>query len=466
MQDLRLIGVHEDGRHLLFAAEDGSRFRVPLTDELRAAARRERPRQGHLPVDVEGGLRPRDVQALIRGGASADEVAEQAGWSVEKVHRYEGPILAERGHVATLAQSVRVRGRAREGVAPTLESRIRERLTERGVDPAAADWDAHRAEHRPWTVVVTFPAGGRERQASWHFDLSDRTITALDDEARWLSEDEEGAPPGPLPAPHVPASGRSTRVYDVEAEGGLRATERREASDTDAESEAGGEQQPRGRRADKVPREEPVDLMTAMRERSAASRASRRSGRRRNRRSPADVPHREQQPPEDALPLEDIPYSTVTADLPPAAHADPDPEGADGEPEPEARADAEALDAETSADGDAADEDAGADAPDDATAAADEIDAEADADVDTEQAQDDDESSPAPPSDATSDSTEPTDSTEATDSTEPTDRTEATPGTNTSGSNRSGAKKSGRRNSRPSVPSWDDIMFGSRPGAD
>jgi hypothetical protein len=462
MQDLRLIGVHEDGRHLLLAAEDGSRFRVPLTDELRAAARRERPRQGHLSIDVEGGLRPRDVQALIRGGASADEVAERAGWSVEKVHRYEGPILAERGHVATLAASVRVRGRAREGVAPTLESRIRERLAERGVDPGAAYWDAHRAEHQPWTVVVTFPAGGRERQASWHFELPDRTITALDDEARWLSEDEEGGTPGPVPAPHVPASGRSTRVYDVEAEGGLRATERRDDPGTDpgTGADTGEERQGRGRAraGDTASREEPVDLMTAMRERSAASRAGRRSGRRRNRRSPADVPHREQQPPEDALPLEDIPYSTVTADLPPAAHADPDPEGADGKPEPEAHAEAEALDAEAAAGTDDAD-DTGTDPQAQVEAeAADEVDAEADADVDSEQAQVDDENSPDPLSDATSDTTEPADGTEL--------EAEQQSAPKKASSTKASSTKPSRKSGRPSVPSWDDIMFGSRPEPD
>ncbi|HET8601439.1 MAG TPA: septation protein SepH, partial [Segeticoccus sp.] len=316
MQDLRLIGVHEDGQHLLLGADDGTRFRLPLSDDLRAAVRRGRPRQGHLPVEVEGGLRPRDVQALIRAGASAEDVADQAGWSVDKVRRYEGPILAEREHVAQLARAVRVRGRAQGGVAPTLDSRTTERLSDRGVNPTHAYWDAHRVEHGPWTVVVTFPAGGRERQASWHFDLPDRTITPLDDEARWLSGDDDAASTGPLPAPRVPPTGRSTRVYDVEAEGGLRATERSGDSGAGAAGRSGEDAASPGQpgKAGGGPsgREEPVDLMTAMRERSAASRASRR--RRRNRRSPADVPQADPQPPEDALPLEDIPYATVTAD--------------------------------------------------------------------------------------------------------------------------------------------------------
>ena len=190
MQDLRLIGVHEDGEHLLLSDADGGRFRVRVDEPLRAAVRHDRPRLGQQQVEADAALRPRDVQALIRAGSSAEEVAERSGWSVEKVRRYEGPIVAEREHVAGLSRGVRVRGRSVAG-APTLSVRVGERLKGRGVDPAGASWDAWREEGGPWTVVVTFAAGGRQRQASWHFDLADRTVTAVDDEARWLSEEEE-----------------------------------------------------------------------------------------------------------------------------------------------------------------------------------------------------------------------------------------------------------------------------------
>ncbi len=109
MQHLRLVGVHEDGLHLLLADDEGNRFTVPLDEALRAAARRDRPRLGQLQIEISGGLRPKDVQAMIRAGMTAEEVAERAGWTVEKVHRYEGPILAEREHVAGLARQVRLR---------------------------------------------------------------------------------------------------------------------------------------------------------------------------------------------------------------------------------------------------------------------------------------------------------------------------------------------------------------------
>ena len=174
MQDLQLIGVHEDGEHLLLSGAEGARFRMPVDEPLRAAIRHDRPRLGRLQTESDGGLRPRDVQALIRAGASAEETAERAGWPVEKVHRYEGPILAEREHVAGLARAARLRTRSGASTgasAPTLSARVSERLKGRGVDPREARWDSWRAEDGPWTVVLTFAAGGRQRQASWSFDL-------------------------------------------------------------------------------------------------------------------------------------------------------------------------------------------------------------------------------------------------------------------------------------------------------
>lgn len=215
MQDLRLIGIHEDGAHLLLAGEDGARFRVRLDDALRAAARRERPRQGQLGIPVEGELRPRDVQAMVRSGMGAEEIAERTGWTVEKIRKYEGPILAEREHVAGLAQQVRLRARgASAGRAPTLAARVAERLSGRGVDRDLVSWDAWRASGGGWVVAVSFPAGGRERAATWAFDPVTRTVSPRDDEARWLAEEEPAAAV-------VPTAARAAAVYDIEADGGV-----------------------------------------------------------------------------------------------------------------------------------------------------------------------------------------------------------------------------------------------------
>jgi hypothetical protein len=295
MHHLRLVGVHEDGMHLLLADDEGSRFAVPLDEALRAAARRDVPRLGQLQIEIADRLRPKDVQSMIRAGLTAEEVAERANWPVEKVHRYEGPILAEREHVATLARQVRLRPRGgSHGGAPTLDARVTERLRSREIDGASARWDSRRTEKGAWTVLLVFNAGGRQREAAWHFDPLTRTVSAVDDEARWLSEDEDQQAPGPIPAPHLNASNRPSRVYDVEAEGGVAAPSRRREGET-------------------------VDLMAAMRERSA------QRGRRRRPKS-TEVPGLDSAP-EEALPLEEL-ARDLRDELPPPAHTHPedDPE--------------------------------------------------------------------------------------------------------------------------------------------
>lgn len=447
MQDLRLIGVHEDGQHLLLADSEGNRFRVPLDEPLRAAVRRDRPRLGQLQIEIDGGMRPRDVQALIRAGASAEEVADRSGWSVEKVRRYEGPILAEREHVAGLARGVRLRGRGgSQGSAPTLSTRVGQRLSGRGVDPAMAEWDSGRNDEGEWTVTVTFPAGGRERQARWHFDVAARTVTAADDEARWLSEDEAATAGSPIPAPHlVAAPVRATTVYDVEAEGGVAASARRKA---------GTPAQP-----GETPREEPVDLMTAMRERASAR--GRRPSRRKS--APSHTPV-DESPRVDALPLEDIAYDPESMPPPPGARGPhpADADVADGVGDDVLPSAADTSDGDT---GDTRPLPSTLDSPEPSPAPADAAPAdEARGGVPTAQ---DEPAADEPPAAATPEQPVTTDAPagEAPTGEAPAEETKAPQADEakpTPAAPKEAAKPP-RRNGRPSVPSWDDVMFGAKP---
>ncbi len=213
MHDLTLIGVHEDGEHLLLTDPTGARFRLPLDDALRAAARKDRPRLGQLQIEIDGGLRPREVQALIRQGLSAGEVADRSGWTIEKVRRFEGPVLAEREWIAIKAQGTSV---ARDGAAhPTLQERTLERFRTRGVEPDQIQWDSARLDSGQWVVTVSFPAGGRHRSASWRYDPATGALRAQNDDARWLGEDDQV---GPVPAPHQVEGARpGDEVFDVTA---------------------------------------------------------------------------------------------------------------------------------------------------------------------------------------------------------------------------------------------------------
>jgi DUF3071 family protein len=232
MHDLTLVGVHDDGEHLVLVGSDGQRYLLRVDEPLRAAVRRDRARLAQLQLEQTSTLRPRDIQAKIRSGRTAEEVAEEAGVPVEHVRRYEGPVLAEREFVTRQARGVRLRRAApgTPGSYPTLEELVSARLTAREVDPGSTSWDAWRTDGT-WFVRLTFEAAGRRRQAEWEYDVQLRHVTALDDEARWLVDEpvQDPAPGRRVLSPVGPDGVRPDqireRVYDVEADGGVRAVE-------------------------------------------------------------------------------------------------------------------------------------------------------------------------------------------------------------------------------------------------
>lgn len=280
MRDLRFTGVDDDGTHLLLVDEDDQQHRVEINDALRTAVRSVRAVSGG---QVDPNVRPRDVQSLLRSGLTIDEVAERTGWSSTKVALFEPPIRAERDHVAITAQRLQLHSRvAGRDHTTTVGERVGERLDHRGVAASDLEWDAWRGD-RGWTIVCRFPAGGRARVATWRYDAATQSLHPTDDEARWLSEDDQVAATSPFGKP-----GGTTAVYDVVAEGGLdhsAPTKRKprasapkiphatvepgEESATD--SPADGSETAAPDTADK-----PVDLVSVMRERSKNRRRPRR----------------------------------------------------------------------------------------------------------------------------------------------------------------------------------------------
>ncbi|NLF04236.1 MAG: DUF3071 domain-containing protein [Actinomycetales bacterium] len=210
MDELELVGLHDDGEHVVLTGPDGERFKLRIDETLRAAVRRDRPRLELLRAEGGTALPPREIQARIRAGGTAEEVAESGGIAVELVRRYEGPVLAEREFVAGQARASRV---GREKDSPQLGELVLDRLAARGVDPDTVSWDSYRAGSDPWTVVVHFVVGSEERQARWAFDHAARSLDALEDEARWLSETQLADEP--IPRRHL-AAVRDV-VFDVRA---------------------------------------------------------------------------------------------------------------------------------------------------------------------------------------------------------------------------------------------------------
>ena len=198
MQDLRLVGTSEDGYLILAALNEQlgeERFRLRIDEdvrtELRYAALRSTPGAGRASAPTG----PREIQARIRAGESAEEVANAAGVPLEKVRRYEGPVLAERQHIAYTAQQCPVRRPSSERAGPggrsePLGEAVAARLGSRGVDREVVEWDAWRREDGRWTVRVGYPSGCARQHADFAYDPASRISVPRDEHARWLLGEE------------------------------------------------------------------------------------------------------------------------------------------------------------------------------------------------------------------------------------------------------------------------------------
>lgn len=109
MIELELLGANGD--QVVMTDQHGERYSIVVDDALRAAVRRARPAAlapAPQPPAPGSAVRPRDLQALMRAGASAQEVAQATGLDIDHIRRFEGPVLAERAWAVEQARSCRI----------------------------------------------------------------------------------------------------------------------------------------------------------------------------------------------------------------------------------------------------------------------------------------------------------------------------------------------------------------------
>ena len=187
MQDLRVIGV-ENGA-LLVTSEDGTRYRIPIDEVLQSKLRQSVPDPG-----AGRKLAPREIQAHIRSGMSAQDVASITGVPLEYIQKFEGPVLAEREYVISAALNVPVHTALETdplGQGSTFGSVIRERLHDLGA--INERWASWKEQGGGWVVKLGFTANQIDHDARWQFDPKKSALAPLNSEAITLSQQGEMA---------------------------------------------------------------------------------------------------------------------------------------------------------------------------------------------------------------------------------------------------------------------------------
>jgi DUF3071 family protein len=195
MQELRLVAVSEDGTYAVLAAPGhGGRFSLPIDDRLRIVARGQFSRLAQYEIEVESPLRPKEIQDRIRAGETAEEIADAAGVPIERVRRFEGPVLAERAYRAQEAQRATLRQPGESGPGRPLGDVVVERLRMFGVDPDDGEWDSRKRPDGGWQVRLAFSSGSRPHVAEWVFDPHRKHVAPADDTAARLCLPEADLP--------------------------------------------------------------------------------------------------------------------------------------------------------------------------------------------------------------------------------------------------------------------------------
>ena len=194
MRDLRVVGLEPDGQYVVCAdPKTGDKFRLPADDKLRAASRGDIARLGQIEIEMDSLLRPKEIQARIRAGATVEQVANDSGMALSRVEVFAHPVLLERSQAASMAQAghpMRHDGPAVQTLAEIVALAFRAR----GHHLDEATWDAWRDEDNKWVAQLKWQAGRTTNKAHWQFlpDGHGGTITALDDAAAELVDPDFG----------------------------------------------------------------------------------------------------------------------------------------------------------------------------------------------------------------------------------------------------------------------------------
>ncbi len=189
MQDLKVIGVESDA--LFTIADDGSRFRIPIDEALQLRLRTR-------PLDNASSRKPppREIQAHIRSGMSADDVASLTGASLEYVQRFEGPIVAERDFVVSTALQVLVNADADDHTGQNgtgFGKVIHRRLASLGAD--GERWASWKEHDGGWIIKLAFTVDEIDHDARWSFEPKKHALAPLNSEATMLSQQTETRAP-------------------------------------------------------------------------------------------------------------------------------------------------------------------------------------------------------------------------------------------------------------------------------
>lgn len=192
MSELQFVRV--EGDFIVMKSSEGVEFQLPVDDVLRGELR-----QTSSPKRVSSSLSPREIQEAIREGASIEELVEKHDAEFAYVEKFAQPVLDELRHVVSTAQGVRI-NLAGDRFSDVTQIDFGDLIGRRLAATGATDisWTSHRQDQSTWLVTVKFELANGRGHATWSFDPRKLTLTPENESALSLSS-AESLNDGPIP---------------------------------------------------------------------------------------------------------------------------------------------------------------------------------------------------------------------------------------------------------------------------
>ena len=184
MQELQFARREDDA--LIVTNDAGEQFRIAIDEYLISEMK-----QVARPTRSGPRVKPREIQSLIRAGKTRAEVVAATGADESDVERHEGPVLAERQHIldSALVVPVRAQGEQDEDTPQTFGGVINARLSGLGSD--GVQWTAWRDPADGWMISLTFRSREVDHKAIWSFEHRKAILAPLTSDAVTLSQQGE-----------------------------------------------------------------------------------------------------------------------------------------------------------------------------------------------------------------------------------------------------------------------------------
>lgn len=183
----RLHFSHITSDELVVLNDEGVEYSIALDETLRSAIRRapgsSKPEQ-NLPS-------PREIQEWVRDGKTIVEICDQSGAPEDYVAKFAQPVLDELNHIVESARAVRISlagDRFSDITQIEFGNLISSRLASSGATDAS--WSSQRVDLGSWQLRIDFEIDGGRGFAIWTFDPRKLVLTPENEAALSLSSTE------------------------------------------------------------------------------------------------------------------------------------------------------------------------------------------------------------------------------------------------------------------------------------